>query len=573
VAQDDDAFTEFVATRSVALLRLAYLLTGDRERAESLLRTTLSKAFTRWRGLREPRAAESEVRKAMVRTVISPRKQPSRDRELVVMGPYEPPVEEAANDAGGPGGLWPIVRALPPRQRAVLVLRYHEELTESETATILGRSTRSATTQLTRALQTLRTDERSENPEDDDTTPLEDRLRAELNASAYGVEFRPDFVVSSVENVLARRRRQRRRQVRAVAAAIVLLAIGGVAIGTPGGDDDARKSDVDLPLPPIPSTPVQLDPADIQQPPRPEDIDALSWRDTFLPQVLPVDVANAPPLSEDPIDHALALVAGEGTEVGVVGDDGRLRRLDGVVLGPRPDPSSATSSPVAKGSLTPDGSRAAFPQADAVVVVDLATGDSERFGLLGPNTRVTWFPDGQQVLVSQEGGSTSVLDTADGSIGGEPYSAYRAALLPDGTALELRETGDWPARSDLITWQDNGTAGGVPILLRHRSETPASATAGLLVVAATYEDPDAASASGETGWVVVDIATAAPVTMLRAPTAWYDTWLYGLHGWLDSDTVLIQTADYVIAWTPDITGLQRVTEVTTDVSLAMDAIQ
>jgi hypothetical protein len=353
----------------------------------------------------------------------------------------------------------------------------------------------------------------------------------------------------------------------------VVLVVAGVAIGTSGGDDETRRSNDDLPLPPIQPTPVQLDPVDIQQPPRPEDVGTLSWRDTFLPHVLPVDVANAPPLSEDPIDHALALVAGPGTEVGVVGDDDRLRRLDGVELGPRPDPSSATSSPVTKGSLTPDGSRAAFPQSDAVVVVDLATGESERFGLLGPNTRVTWFPDGQQVLVSQEGGSTSVLDTVDGSIGGEPYSAYRAALLPDGTAVELRETGDWPARSDLITWRESGTAGGVPILLRHRSETPASATDGRLVVAATYEDPDAASASGETGWVVVDIESAAPVEMLSAPTTWYDTWLFGLHGWLDSDTVLIQTADYVIAWTPDLGALQRVTEVSTDVSLAMGVIE
>ncbi len=573
MAQDDDAFTEFVATRSVALLRLAYLLTGDRERAEDLLRTTLIKAFSRWRGLREPRTAESEVRKAMVRAVISRRGQPSRERELVALGPHEPQVE-AANDAAVEGSLWPIVRTLPPRQRAALVLRYHEELTESETAAVLGSSTRSATTQLTRALETLRADEGSGSPEgDNDPASLEDRLRTELNARAYGVEFRPDIVVSSVENVLARRRRQRRRQIRAAAAAVVVLAIGGVAIGTSGGDDEARKSDVDLPLPPIQPTPVQLDPVDIQQPPRPEDVGALSRRDTFLPEVLPVDVANAPPLSEDPIDHALALVAGEGTEVGVVGDDGRLRRLDGVELGPRPDPSSATSSPIAKGSLTPDGSRAAFPQSDAVVVVDLTTGESDRFGLLGPNSRVTWFPDGRQVLVSQEGGSTSVLDTVDGSIGGEPYSAYRAALLPDGTAVELRETGDWPARSDLITWRQNGTAGGVPILLRHRSETPASAIDGRLVVAATYEDPDAASASGETGWVVVNIDSAAPVEMLRAPTAWYDTWLFGLHGWLDSDTVLIQTADYIIAWTPDLGALQRVTEVATDVSLAMAVIE
>ena len=91
MAREDTAFTEFVATRSVSLLRTAYLLTGDRYLAEDLLQTALSKAYPLWGGIREPRAAESYVRKAMVRTLISWRKRSAWTRETVAAAPPDTP--------------------------------------------------------------------------------------------------------------------------------------------------------------------------------------------------------------------------------------------------------------------------------------------------------------------------------------------------------------------------------------------------------------------------------------------------------------------------------------------------
>src|SRR5262245_10674470 len=147
MARADAAFTEFVTTRSVSLLRTAYLLTGDRHLAEDLLQTALTKAYPLWGGIREPRAAESYVRTAMVRTLISWRKRHSWTRETAFA---------AGDDIESRTRLWPIVLTLPPRQRAVVVLRYYEDLTEPQTAEILGCSTGAVKSHNARALHTLR---------------------------------------------------------------------------------------------------------------------------------------------------------------------------------------------------------------------------------------------------------------------------------------------------------------------------------------------------------------------------------------------------------------------------------
>ncbi|MGH3453910.1 MAG: SigE family RNA polymerase sigma factor [Nocardioidaceae bacterium] len=153
--RDAAEFTEFVATRSSALLRTAYLLTGDRHLAEDLLQTALIKAYPQWGGLREPRAAESYVRTAMVRTLINWRKRRAWSRETLAATPPDLPTT-AADDVETRSRLWPIVLTLPPRQRAVVVLRYYEDLTESQTAAILGCSTGTVKSHNSRALQTLR---------------------------------------------------------------------------------------------------------------------------------------------------------------------------------------------------------------------------------------------------------------------------------------------------------------------------------------------------------------------------------------------------------------------------------
>jgi RNA polymerase sigma-70 factor (sigma-E family) len=152
---DYDAFTELVATRSVALLRTAYLLTGDRHLAEDLLQDALIRAYPLVGGMREPRAAEASVRTGMVRALIRQRKRPAWTHETwSTVSPDLP--SRPGEDVDPQHRLWPIVRTLPPRQRAVIVLRYYEDLDEQQTAAILGCSAETVNSHNARALRTLR---------------------------------------------------------------------------------------------------------------------------------------------------------------------------------------------------------------------------------------------------------------------------------------------------------------------------------------------------------------------------------------------------------------------------------
>lgn len=164
MARDDPAFTEFVATRSAALLRSAYLLTGDRQLAEDLLQTALVRAYPLWGGIREPRAAESYVRKAMVRTLISWRRRSAWTRERVAKEPPDHAVGPPGDEIDTRLRLWPIVLTLPPRQRAVIVLRYYEDLTEPQAAAVLGCATGTVKSHHARAMRALRA--RLDTPED-----------------------------------------------------------------------------------------------------------------------------------------------------------------------------------------------------------------------------------------------------------------------------------------------------------------------------------------------------------------------------------------------------------------------
>jgi RNA polymerase sigma factor (sigma-70 family) len=153
VDRDYDALTELVATRSVALLRTAFLLTGDRHRAEDLLQTALIKAYPLVGGIREPRAAEAAVRTAIVRALIRRRERHDWAHETRGAGP--PDIQAGPSGADPHSRLWPIILTLPPHQRAVIVLRYYEDLNESQTAAILGCSTKAVMTHNARALRTV----------------------------------------------------------------------------------------------------------------------------------------------------------------------------------------------------------------------------------------------------------------------------------------------------------------------------------------------------------------------------------------------------------------------------------
>lgn len=151
----EDEFREFVAARSAALLRSAYLLAGDWATAEDLLQTALTKTYLAWRRLGEIEAVEPYARRVLVNTATSwwrRRWHGERPTEFLP----ERAIADATDEQLDRDLLWKHVKALPARQRAVLVLRFYEDMSEAQTAELLDISPGTVKSQTSRALGTLR---------------------------------------------------------------------------------------------------------------------------------------------------------------------------------------------------------------------------------------------------------------------------------------------------------------------------------------------------------------------------------------------------------------------------------
>ena len=156
--RDRADFDTFVAARSSALLRLAYLLTRDHALAEDLLQTALTKSWFAWSRIDgEP---EPYVRKVLVNTYASWWRRKWNGEvshgELVELAGGVGPDEYAGTDART--DLWEAMGRLPRRQRAVIVLRFVEDLSERETADLLGIAPGTVKSQTSKALAKLRID-------------------------------------------------------------------------------------------------------------------------------------------------------------------------------------------------------------------------------------------------------------------------------------------------------------------------------------------------------------------------------------------------------------------------------
>jgi len=151
----EEQFREFVAARSAALLRTAYLLTGDWATAEDLLQTALTKTYLAWKRLGGIEAVEPYARRVLVNTSTSWwRRRWHGERPTEVL-PERPGVDEIEQQLDR-DLLWRHLRELPSRQRAVLVLRYYEDMSEAQTAAMLDISPGTVKSQASRALATLR---------------------------------------------------------------------------------------------------------------------------------------------------------------------------------------------------------------------------------------------------------------------------------------------------------------------------------------------------------------------------------------------------------------------------------
>jgi len=154
MSERDTAFAEYFAARSGAMRGTAYLLCGDWHRAEDLVQTAFTKLYVHWDRVQRHEALDPYVRRMLVRGYIDDGRRGWRRREHT----REVPVEKATTDDLADDRVT-LLRALadvPPRQRAVLVLRYWEDQSVEEVATLLSCSPGTVKSQAARGLDALR---------------------------------------------------------------------------------------------------------------------------------------------------------------------------------------------------------------------------------------------------------------------------------------------------------------------------------------------------------------------------------------------------------------------------------
>ena len=152
---DHEEFDDFVVAQYRSLLRTAYLLVQDRDLAEDLLQTALTKTWFAWGRIKADPVPY--VRRVMVTTSVSWWRRRWK-AEVPTEDLPEPRTSTTGSAAPDALDLWAAIGHLPARQRAVIVLRYYEDLSEAETARVLDCSAGAVKSHCSRALAKLRVD-------------------------------------------------------------------------------------------------------------------------------------------------------------------------------------------------------------------------------------------------------------------------------------------------------------------------------------------------------------------------------------------------------------------------------
>lgn len=154
-------FDAYAGARWNRLVRTAYLLTGDHHEAEDLVQSTLAKVFRRWPTIRQLDDPDAYLHRALINNNRS-RHRRQRVLHLLTPDPPDRPAGPAAPGGFGPdddgehAALAQALAELPPRQRAVVVLRFWEDLSERQVAEVLGCTPGTVKSQASRALRKLR---------------------------------------------------------------------------------------------------------------------------------------------------------------------------------------------------------------------------------------------------------------------------------------------------------------------------------------------------------------------------------------------------------------------------------
>jgi RNA polymerase sigma-70 factor (sigma-E family) len=151
----EERFRRWADGRVNQLHRTAYLLCGDWHLAEDLVQESLAKAYLNWGKVESAEKPDAYVWRILINQVKSRGRRRSGSEAPVEHPPHRP-VADGAQDRADRAELMAAIRQLPSRQRAALVFRYFEQLSEAETADALGCSVGNVKSQTSRALRSLR---------------------------------------------------------------------------------------------------------------------------------------------------------------------------------------------------------------------------------------------------------------------------------------------------------------------------------------------------------------------------------------------------------------------------------
>ncbi|MEU9483066.1 SigE family RNA polymerase sigma factor [Streptomyces decoyicus] len=153
-------FSSYVRARGPVLLRTARSLSANPNDAEDLLQTALAKTFVAWERIEDHRALDGYVRRALINTRTSQwRKRKVEEFAVDELPEPDPlPAPDPAELQGLRDAMWRAVMRLPARQRAMVVLRYYEDLSEAQTAEVMEVSIGTVKSAVSRALAKLRDD-------------------------------------------------------------------------------------------------------------------------------------------------------------------------------------------------------------------------------------------------------------------------------------------------------------------------------------------------------------------------------------------------------------------------------
>ncbi|MFS8203289.1 SigE family RNA polymerase sigma factor (plasmid) [Streptomyces sp. CWNU-52B] len=154
------SFSSYVRARQPVLLRTARSLTANPCDAEDLLQTALTKTYVAWERIEDHRALDGYVRRALLNTRTSQWRKRKVDEFACeeLPEPQAPPAGDPSEQQALHDAMWRAIMKLPARQRAMVVLRYYEDLSEAQTAAVLDVSVGTVKSAVSRALGKLRED-------------------------------------------------------------------------------------------------------------------------------------------------------------------------------------------------------------------------------------------------------------------------------------------------------------------------------------------------------------------------------------------------------------------------------